>query len=466
MRLTNKLYEQSDIDSIHSASVKLLAEKGVHMPSQMALDIFRKAGAKVEGEIVYISEDMLNKALSTIPSKFTMIARKSENNCEIGGGKPCFCLPNGPIFIKKGDNYWASQSEDVINFLKLAENSPTINMVSPWVTTANDVPVEKQLTFQLAATLKYSTKPVMGLTAGYEKSKLSIKLIRDFYNNHNENDYVALGLVSPISPLSYDSKMLEAIVAYAEENQPIFFASAVLPGVTGPVTLAGAITVANTEMLAGIVLAQIIKPGVPIIYGNATGSADLRFVTPAIGSPEAGLIAIYTRGLADKYKMPCRAGGALCDSKKNDAQSGIESTMVMLPTILSGQDFILHGGGILDSYNIISYDKFILDEEMSEMCLYLKDGVTVNEDTLALDTIMEVDHGDQYLMADHTYENMRSAIHNPKYFEKGYYATWHNSGEPTAQESAVKAVDKRLADYKETPLTDEQNALIAEYLNV
>ncbi|MGI6030370.1 MAG: trimethylamine methyltransferase family protein [Eubacteriales bacterium] len=466
MRLRNDLYDMRDVEKIHAASVTLLERKGVHMPSQMALDIFRKAGARVEGEIVYIAEAMLDEALKHCPPSFRMLARKPEHDVVIGGGKPCFCLPNGPIFIKKGEEYWSSQSQDVINFMKLAENSPTINMVSPWVTTANDVEPAKQLTYQLAVTLKYCTKPIMGLTAGYEKSKFSIQLVRDFYDKHEDGQYVCLGLISPISPLSYDDKMLEAIVAYAEENQPLFFSSAVLPGATGPVTLAGALALANAEMLAGIVLAQLVHPGVPILYGNAAGSADLRFVTPAIGAPEAGLTAIYVRGLADKYHMPCRSGGALCDSKLVDAQAGIEATMVMLPTLLAGTDFILHGAGILDSYNIISYDKFLMDEEMTKMCLFMKEGVTVNEDTLALDTIMAVPHGDQYLMEDHTFEHMRTALYTPQYLEKGYYDMWQKAGAHTAAGNALRAVDKRLEEYQETPLTPYQEQLISQYLNI
>ena len=466
MRLRNDLCQSDDIDKIHAASVKLLREKGVHMPCETALDVFRKAGARVEDTVVFIEEDMLDKCLAQVPPKFLMAARNPEHNFEIGGGKTCFCLPNGPIFIKKGDEYYSSKAQDVVNFMKLSETSPTINMVSPWVTTANDVDQNKQLTYQLAVTLKYSTKPIMGLTAGYEKSKLSIALVREFYGTRDDCRYVCLGLISPISPLSYDDKMLEAIVAYAEEDQPLFFSSAVLPGATGPVTLAGALVVANTEMLAGIVLAQLVRPGVPILYGNAGGSADLRFVTPAIGAPEAGLTAIYVRGLADKYGMPCRSGGALSDSKTMDAQAGIEATMVMLPTVLAGTDFVLHGAGILDSYNIISYDKFLLDETMAQMCLFLKDGVTVNEETLAIDTIMEVDHGEQYLMEDHTVENMHEALHVPCYFEKGYYASWQKAGEPTAARNALADLERRLASYEETPLTHDQEAMIAQYLSV
>ncbi len=466
MRLRDDLYNPKDIDQIHAATVKLLNEKGIYMPNEKALKIFKDAGARVEDQIVYISEEMLNSALEKCPSKFVLRGRVRERDFEIGGEKPCLCQPNGPIFVKFGDKYWASTKQDVINFMKLTESSPTVDMVTPWVATANDVPIEKQLAYQYAVTLKYSTKPTLGLTASYELCKMSIRLTRDFYGIQEDGEYVCLGLVSPISPMSYNEEMLDAVIAYAEENQPLFFASAVLPGATGPVTLAGAIAMSSAEVLAGIVLAELVHPGVPVIFGNAAGSTDLHYVTPAIGSPEAGLTAIYVRGLGDKYGIPCRAGGALADSKCTDMQAGIESTMVMLPSILAGIDFILHGGGILDSYNVISYDKFLMDEEMTKMCMYMKNGVEVTEETLAVDTIMEVEHGGEFLTEEHTLDHMYDMLYIPELLEKNNYAVWSREGSRPAVEKAKEAVQKRLDAYKETPLTEYQESLIAEYLDV
>ena len=467
MKLRNDLYNVEDVDKIHAAAVKLLEQKGIFMPNEKALDIFRKAGARVDDEqIVYIPEELLMKALSTCPEKFTIRGRVRKHDVEIGGGKPCLCQPNGPVFVKLGDKYWSSTSQDVINFMKLTESSETIDMVTPWVATANDIAIDKQLEYQYAVTLKYSTKPTFGLTGDYNMAKKAIQLTRDFYDIHEDGEYVNMGLISPISPMSYNFEMLDTILAYAEENQPLFYASAVLPGATGPVTMAGALAIATAEVLSGIVLAQLVHPGVPCIFGNAAGSTDLHFVTPAIGTPEAALTAIYVRGLADKYHLPCRAGGALCDSKANDAQSGIEATMVMLPTMLAGIDFVLHGGGILDSYNVISYDKFLMDEEMVKMCYFMKNGVEVNEETLAFDTIMDVEHGGQYLMEDHTIEYMNEALSSAKYFERCTYAAWETKDKPSAARNAEAAVQKRLDSYVETPLTEYQASLIAPYLNV
>lgn len=464
MKLNNFTCAPEDAAKLHEASVEILEKKGVELHNEKALEILKAHGARVEGKIACLSGEMVARAFETTPSKFTIRGRDRRYDFEIGSGRTCYCVPNGPVFIKKGNEYYSSTSRDVIDFIKLAETSPTINMLSPWITTANDVPEEKQLAYQLAVMLKYSAKPVMGLTAGYEKSKFSIELIRDLYEDRDS--YVALGLISPMSPLVYDDRMLEAIIAYAEENQPLFFSSAVLPGVTGPVTMAGAIALANAEVLAGIVLSQLVRPGVPVIYGNAGGSADLRYVVPSIGTPEAALVAIYTRGLAAKYGVPCRAGGALSDAKKCDMQAGLEATLVMLSSVLSGQDFVLHGAGILDSYNIISYDKFLMDEEMTLMCERIRGGVSVDADSLALDVINKVDHGAQFLMEKHTVKNMKKSLHTPRFMERGFYPNWHKTGEPSASDNALRAVENRLAGYQHPEMNDRQAGLLQPYLDL
>ncbi len=464
MILPNLAGSPADIDAIHETALKILATKGVRMPYQPAQEILRSAGARVEDRIVYYEPELISRALSSAPKTFVIRARNPKFDFEIGGAETCFSLPHGPIKIKKGDEYRPSKSEDVVNFLKLAETSDVLTMADPWVATATDVPADKQTLYQLALALKYSTKPIVGLTDGYEHSKMSINLLRDFYDRHAEDDHVGLGLISPISPLSYDDRMLEALIAYVEENQPMLFASCVLPGATGPITLAGALTLAHAEVLAGIVLAQLIRPGVPVIYGNAAGAMDPRYVTPAIGTPEAALTAIYAKSLADKLGVPSRAGGSLADAKQNDAQSGIEATTVMLATVQAGINFVMHSAGILDSYNVISYDKFLLDEEMTKMALRVRQGVPVDEDTLAYETILDVDHGEQYLTEDHTFEFMRSSLHVSKYFQKSGYASWEQDGKQTAQGNALEALEQRLAAYQETPLTEAQGALIAPYL--
>ncbi|PAB60484.1 trimethylamine methyltransferase family protein [Anaeromicrobium sediminis] len=462
MKVKGNFVTEEDIQKLHKATLKILSEMGVKFHDERALKVFRDNGARVEGEVVYIDEEMLDKALSTIPKSFVVRGRDEKHNVEIGGGESVFCPAYGPVFVKKGEDNHLAQCEDLINFTKLIQSSKTINMLNPYVVTPQDIDVERLQMYQQATCLKYGTKPTMAITSGYDMSKKCIELIKDFYNDHES--YVTIGLISALSPLSYDEAMVGGIFAFAEENQAIIFGCGALPGATSPVTLAGTMAVANSELLAGIVLAQLIKPGLPVVYGNVAASTDLRFVTPAIGTAEAGLIALFSRAITRHYGIPCRGGGALSDSKLPDMQAGIEISFVMIPTIMSGVDYVIHSCGILDSFNIISYEKFIIDEQTIEMTKRFTDGFEVNDDTLGIEVIKNVGHGGQYLEDMHTAMHFRKEHFSPKLFERASHEVWEKKGCKTVLDNALKEMDKRLSKYKMPEMTVEQEALLAKYL--
>ncbi|SHJ27368.1 trimethylamine---corrinoid protein Co-methyltransferase [Dethiosulfatibacter aminovorans DSM 17477] len=464
MQAKGNFVTNEDIQKIHEAVVNILSEKGVRFYDEKALKVFRENGAKVEDEIVYIDKELLNKALATVPDKFELEGRDSKYNVTVGGGDPVFCPAYGPVFVKKGTETKSATCNDMVRFTKLVQSSKTINMLNPYVVTPQDIDVDRLQMYQQAVCLKYGTKPTMGITAGYDMSKKCIKLIKDFYDKHDK--HVVIGLCSALSPLSYDEAMIGGIFAYAEENQPIIFGCGALPGATSPVTLAGTMAVATSELLAGIVLAQLINPGVPVVFGNVAASTDLRYVTPAIGTPEAGLIAMFSRAITKFYGIPCRGGGALSDSKLPDMQAGIETMFTLLPAIVSGIDYVIHACGILDSFNIISYEKFIIDEQSIEMTKRFVNGFEINDDTLGLDTIKTVDHGGQYLEQMHTAMHFRNEHFAPKLFERASFEVWEKNGSKTVLDNALAEMDSRLEGYSEPEMTERQKELISEYLNI
>ncbi len=451
------------VDLIHEATEKVLEEKGILIPDEKALKIFKEKGAKVEGQLVYISKEMLEATLKTVPSSFTIRGRNPENSVEIGNGKPCFASSGGSSYVKKGSEHRPSEKEDLINFFKLVETSSVIDAVSYLATTASDIPGGEQTARQLALALEYSTKPIVGATAGYDVSVKSIEMLQEFYDDYEEN--VCIGIMSPITPLSYDLNMLGGIIGYAEKNQPMIIASAVLPGVTAPAPAIGGLIIANAEVLAGVVLAQLVRPGVPVVYGNASGGSDLRYGTPAIGSSEAALTVKFTRMLADKYGFPCRSGGALSDSKTYDGQAGIESTLVMSESVSQGIDFVFHSAGVLDSYNTICYEKFLMDEEMIGMCKRANEQIDISDKALDLEPIMDVKHGESFMTLKKTFKYVRSnPVVTPKYFAKGYYGTWEKDGAKEAATIALEQLEERLRTYEKVPLTEDQRACLEKYV--
>jgi trimethylamine--corrinoid protein Co-methyltransferase len=236
------------------------------------------------------------------------------------------------------------------------------------------------------------------------------------------------------------------------------------PGATSPATLAGTLVIDTAEVLAGATLSQLLRPGLPVIMGSTSAACDLRYVSPAIGSPETGLITVAFKALCKRYRIPCRSGGTLTDSKDTDMQAGIEGAMAMLPAILSGVDFILHACGTMDSFNTVCLEKFIIDEEICSSMLRMAAGFAINDDTLALDCIGEVGPGNNFMMHDHTLDHFRTEMWRPALFSRENFSAWKEAGSKTLPERAAEMLRNRLAAFRLPRITREQEKLLEPYL--
>ena len=275
---------------------------------------------------------------------------------------------------------------------------------------------------------------------------------------------MALGLASALSPLSFDETMTGCIRAFAEAGQPVVLGCGAMPGATAPVTMQALMVTATAELLAGITLAQLIRPGVPVVFGNVAASTDMRFVTPSIGSPEAGQVAALSKAMCEFYKIPCRGGGALSDTKETDYAAGQESTMVMLATLAAGVDFVIHACGILDSFNIIGYEKFILDEQTIRAARHMLADFSLDDKIFGMEAIKNIDHGGQYLAAAHTVKYMRKTLYVPGLSLHGYYESWKKGGRKTLIDLGGEIIEKRLAAYEQPALDPEASLLIEKHL--
>ncbi len=465
MSVLGKNIPREAVERIDQLAMRVLAEKGVKFICEVSLEIFRRHGFQTDGPIVRFREKDVRQALSSAPRQFPVRGRDRRRDVTIGAGEPVFCPAYGPVFTLRNNQRAPGAREDMVNFVKLMETSDVINMSTPYVITPLDVPGDRVLMYQLASVLKYSAKPTMSVTGGYTVCREGLELIKNVYRAA-DGEYVALGLASALSPLVFDKTMAGCIRAFAEAGQPVVFGCGALPGATAPVTVEGLMVTATAELLAGITLAQLIRPGLPVVFGNVAASTDMRFVTPACGSPEAGLVAALSKAMCELYSIPCRGGGALSDSKETDYAAGAESAMVMLATLASGMDFIIHACGILDSFNIIGYEKFILDEQTIRALRHMLAGVSLDDQAFGFEAIMEVDHGGQYLATAHTVKYMRKSLFVPGVSLHGHYENWRKAGRKTLVELAGEALDRRLAAYAQPELDPEAARLLKKYLDL
>jgi trimethylamine---corrinoid protein Co-methyltransferase len=442
-----------DLNAIHKTSMKLLANVGIRFPEDRALSLFKKNGFKVEGETVYFHEDQVMKAVEMVPSQFSIHARNPERNITIGcDSDPVFAPGYGaPFLIDAESGKRTPTLEDYHNLAKLAHMLPNQDMSGHLMVQPQDIPSQTAHIQMLAACIFHSDKPFIGSTAGAVGAQHTMEMIDILFGGKPENP-VTIGLINPLSPLGYGTDMIEAITGYAQAGQPLIIATLVMAGSTGPITLAGVLAQQNAEILAGIVLAELIQPGLPLLYGSSSTIMDMQTGDLAIGSPEHALCLRALAQLAQFYRLPCRGGGALTDSAITDAQAGFESMFSLLTALNSGVDFILHAAGILSSFIAFSFEKFVLDDEMCGMVRKFNQGIEVNEETLAYDVIAQVGHDGHFLGEDHTLERCRTEFWKPSIINRIGLNNWNGNVKPDITNLARMRWQDLLAQHEDPPL--------------
>lgn len=326
--------------------------------------------------------------------------------------------------------------------------------------------VKKRPTTMVYNTMKYSDKPLMGSVYGYKNAKDCLEMAAIVFGGREEikKNPVMASIPCTLTPLNYDSAQLGAIIAYAEYGQPQLINSLSMAGTTTPATIAGLVSVQNAEVLAGIVLAQCVNPGTPVVYSASGSSTEMSSGSLTIGSPEDAVVSLVNGQLCKYYEIPCRISGALSDAKIMDSQAAYESTVTIAMAQMAGGNFILHAAGIIDTYNTTSYEKLVIDNEVLGMMRRLDQGVVVNEETLAYDVIEEVGPKGVFLVEDHTLEHFRSEFYRPTLSDRNTFEQWTANGAEPIEKVANRKWKELLASYEEPALPADIDAALKKYM--
>ncbi len=448
-----ELLTQAQIVQVHETSLQILSQIGMDFGYPPALEVLKKGGAKVDGERVFFSSRLIEEQIRKAPSEFTLYARNPEHNVLMGGNNLVFAPGYGAPFVTDLEHGRRKGTlKDYENFVKLTGASSSQNVCSGMVIEPNDVPHEIRHAQMIYTTLKYSDKCFMGSAMGGKGAGDSLQMASILFGSQAQlaEKPRMISILGSLTPLKYDDRMLGAIMGYARAGQPLVITSLAIAGETGPATLAGNLALQNAEVLAGIVLTQLVREGTPVVFGGASSNAEMRSGALSIGSPEMALNAASTAQMARFYNLPARSGGAVCDAKAPDAQAAYESMMSLLMAQVSGANFVLHAAGILESYNCMSYEKFIMDDEVCGIVKRIRKGYQVNTDTLGLDVIKEAGPGGHFLDKDHTLKHFRTEFYQPRLFDRDDFDSWCEKGSPQSMDTANKKYREILASY-ETP---------------
>jgi trimethylamine--corrinoid protein Co-methyltransferase len=455
---------EDEVRRIHETSMRVLETVGVEMPVEQAQRVFSDHGFRLEDGRVYPTEAQVTAALADVPSRFTLHARDPERSVEIGGGSAVTAPGYGaPFLVDREVGKRSPTLADYSNLVKIAHQLPNQDVSGHLIVEPEGV--EQAHLHMLHAHLVHSDKPFMGSTAGAEGATQTLEMARIAFGEDLGDRAVTVSLVNSLSPLGYAADMLDVLMVYAKARQPVIVAALAMGGTTAPVSLAGMLAMQTAELLAGLVLTQLINPGTPVVFGSTSSNVDMRLGSLSIGSPETSMVIAAHAQLARFYGIPSRAGGSLTDANFPDAQAGFESMLGLKTTVDSGVDFILHSSGILSSYLAFSYEKFVLDDELCGMTRRIRAGFPVDDDSLGYDVISAVGPGGNYLSQPHTLKRCRSEFWKPSLCDRRGLAAWVADGGKDAVDRATARWQQLLAEHRDPEMDPDARARLDAYLD-
>ena len=441
-----RMFKDEDLQRVHDCSLQILRDTGINIHNDRALQIFKKHGFRVEGSQIYMTEQQVRTALETIPQSFRLYGLNEARTLHLGGGDYGVCTPIGPVNVRTMDGgLQPGTLQHVENLVKIYQASDIINVNSNNGVEANDVPAENRHLAITKAVLKNTDKPFYTRLFDYHQMHEIMDMIEICSGEKLEKGgkiYLAPGSCPSLSPMAYSAEVADSIIALAERGQAVTLGSATSTGVTGPMRIFGTIVMQNAEQLAGMVLTQLVNPGNAVGYGVAACPGNMRGAKYCCGSPGRVMLQIGSIEMAKQfYHMPARTLPYSTESSALDIQCGIESYEGTMSNILSGADYQLSEIGTLDALMTVSYEKTILDEELTGRLLYIRNGIDVSEEAASVESIHNVGSCGTFLMEDDTLDYMHDAWYCK-------YTDWNRENSECGEDDYEYVIRRANAEWK------------------
>ena len=471
-----KVLSREELREIHYATLDVLQHTGVVVHSEEALRVLDEAGADVDykEERARIPPHLVEEAIRKTPHGFRLSGRNPKKYCKLEGDRVYFAFSGAPPHVLDLDGKRRPGTiKDYENFVRLTDALEHIDVAGAGLGLLMEeikLPEAVQVAWRVFRRLKNSDKPGSIIisrrkTIAVDSIKIGCAVAGDL--KRLRRSPMGWCHVNPVSPLVLSKELIEAALVYARHGLPIHFGSEVLGSATGPATLAGILVQQNAENLSGVVVAQMAadpKHRPPIIYGCVSGILDQRTAMPALGSPEAALLNVTSAQMAKYYGMPCRGCGGYTESKIPDAQAGYESMMTLMAVAMAGANYISASGGVEPAVLAISYEKYVLDNDMIGMVKRLMEGVTVTDETMAVEVIDEVGPGKHFLAHRHTRKWIRREHYFPTVFDRRKYEDWMKDGAKTAREAARERAKRILREHEPEPMDKDLEKELLEII--
>jgi trimethylamine--corrinoid protein Co-methyltransferase len=445
---------------------RIVSELGVEFVLPEAAEIFAKAGQDVDGPLVKLDPDFVTEQVAKAPREFDVQARNPANGIHIGGEHMAFASVYGPPFVRDGDVRRDATLADFENFCRLSQHFTQLDSAGGTICEPNDTPLDSRHLDMVYTLQTLTDKPYMGSVTSGPNAADTLRMTEILLGGPEavDGNPAVISLINVNSPLRYDDRMLAAMLEYVRAGQPVVITPFLLMGAMSPVSIPATLAQQLAEAMAGIALAQLIRPGTPVIFGSFLSNTDMQSGSPSFGTPESAVGLFCTGQLARHYGLPFRSGGGFTSSQTTDAQAAYEAMMTMLPTFLAGVNWVMHSAGWLESGLVSCYEKFIVDIEILRMLQEEFTPLEVDEESLAFGAHQEVGAGGHFLGAVHTLERFRDCFYRPLLSSTENFERWQRNGGQDATARAATLWREALEAYEQPALDPAIENQLAEYV--
>jgi trimethylamine--corrinoid protein Co-methyltransferase len=445
------------LEAIHSTSLRIIEELGMEVMSARALGLFKAAGAQVEPAThnVRLDRALVEKALRSAPASFVLRPRNEANRVTLGANHLNFGLVAGPPNVhdcERGRR--PGNLRDYCDFIRLAQYFNVMHLIGNQVCAPTELRANTRHLDTYRANLEYSDKVYHCTAIGAGRALDGIRMMaisRGLTLSQIAESPGVITIISVNSPRRFDEAMLDGLITMAEHGQAVVITPFTLMGAMAPASLAAALAQQNAEALFGIVLAQLVRPGTPVVYGAFTSNVDMRSGAPAFGTPENAKANIASGQLARRYRLPYRTSNASA-SNAADAQGAYETEMSLWGAVLGHGNLVYHAAGWQEGGLTASFEKFILDVEMLQLMIEFLKPIVVDDRELGFDAIKGVATGGHFFGEPHTMERYEHAFYRPLVSNWQNYENWQIGGGKDATRRATDLWKQALIEYQEPAL--------------
>jgi trimethylamine--corrinoid protein Co-methyltransferase len=463
-----KILSPEELRAIDEASRELLEETGFHVRDGALLERLEGMGLEVDQgrKRVRVASGRVQEALALTPRRVQLHNRRGEPIFALGGGaefrfaagfNATFTLDAGT-----GERRRACKA-DVASYARLAQHLSGIDMVGPQV-VPHDVPPCSSTLHAVEAVLENTAKPILFAPDDEQETAALIEILRAV-TGETEIGHAPIGICqfSPSSPLFWSDCALKGFLRIVAAGFPCTILPGPLAGATSPYSLAANLVQKNAEVLAAVVMAQLVRPGTPLLCNSAGGQFDMRFQTAVFGSPEVLLLLMAGTQLAQSYGLPTHACFPSSDSHSLDEQLGIENSMQLLACLFSGVDLMVNAG-MFAAGETACPEQMVIDNDICGALRRLSRGIEVDEQHLCRDALRRVGPGGSFLEEPSTLANLRSEEWwEPAIMGRQRYEQWKDGGAASVVQRAREGV-QQISGREERWLEGEQKRRVEQII--